>query len=129
MSSPAVNVSLVLLGRELTDTSIKLIYNATNATAVEISDIGAILSTKTINGVRTVVLTLNDTASTYAAQGQTLNVSYNYEPDGYLERAVDRNIVGLITLFGALATMVFVFVVFIQFGSLGNLMNSIRRKQ
>ncbi len=117
----AVNTSLSLVGRELTDSPSATTWNATNESdATNQQNNGITLSTATVNGIRTVVLTLNDTAEDFV--GDTINVSYIYEPDGYLERAVDRNIVGLITLFGALGALVFVLVVFIMNGSLGRLM-------
>ncbi|KKK89453.1 hypothetical protein LCGC14_2732940 [marine sediment metagenome] len=117
----AVNTSLTLVGRELADVPAATTWNATNGTdATNQQDNGITLSTATVDGVRTVVLTLNDTASDFV--GDTINVSYIYEPEGYLERAVDRNIVSLITLFGALGALVFVIVVFIMNGSLGRLM-------
>ena len=116
-----VNTSLTLLGRELADSPSATTWNATNGSdATNQQNNGITLSTATVNGIRTVVLTLNDTASDFV--GDTINVSYIYEPDGYLERAVDRNIVSLITLFGALGALVFVLVVFIMNGSLGRLM-------
>ncbi len=125
----AVNTSLSLLGRELADVPVATTWNATNGTgATNQQNNGITLSTATVGGVRTVILTLNDTASNFV--GDTINVSYIYEPAGYLERAVDRNVVALITLFAALGALVFVIVIFIRDGSLGVLIgNKFRRRK
>ncbi len=124
----AVNTSLTLLGRELADVPVATTWNATNGTdATNQQNNGITLSTATVSGVRTVVLILNDTASDFV--GDSINVSYVYEPAGYLERAVDRSVVGLVTLFGALGALVFVIVVFIMNGSLGALIGKTGRRK
>ncbi len=120
ITAPAVNESVAILGRELVDGTTPITLNATNASALTLQAVGVFIDTRTINGVRTVALNVNQSGVDFA--GLDINSTYEYEPDGYLERAVDRNIASLITLFGALAVLVFVIVVFIQNGALGRMM-------
>ncbi len=127
ITAGAINVSVALTGRELIDGDTPITLNASNTSALTLQTSGVTITTKIVNNVRTVALTVNDTASVWV--GTSINVTYNYEPQGYLERAVDRNVVALITLFAALSIMVFAVVIFIKFGTLGNFMDGIRRKQ
>ena len=118
----AINTSLNLVGRELTGSPSATTWNATNGTdATNQQNNGITLSTKTVNGISTVVLTLNDTATNFV--GQTINVSYIYEPDGYISNAGGRSVTSLILIISALAIVVFVIVVLFKFGSINNLVN------
>ena len=72
-------------------------------------------------------MTVNDTASDFA--GTSVNVTYNFRPDGYLNNSGARSVSLLIIIFAALALMVFVVAIFIKHGSMGSLMNSMGRKK
>ncbi len=114
----AVNVSLDLTGRDLV-TATSVTQNDTSAIVT-----GAILSTGTSSttGLRSVQLTLNDTASGFV--GKTVNVTYTYKPDGYLNDLASRSVLLLVILFAALGVLIFVIATFIKLGSLGELMRT-----
>ncbi|KKN69652.1 hypothetical protein LCGC14_0439550 [marine sediment metagenome] len=98
---PAVNETLDLGGRTLL-TSVSVV----NSTGFEVD--GMFLQTGFTNGgLRSVQLTINQTAS--AEAGNSGNVSYTYEPDGYVSGGT-ASITLLIVLFAALAGLVFVVV-------------------
>ena len=124
ITAGGINVSVAILGRQLVDGNVPVTLNATNTSALTLVGEGVIVATKTVNGVRTVALTVNDSGVAWV--GLPINVTYAYQPDGYLGSSTDRAIVGLVVLFGALGAMVFVVVVFMTNGSLGRLMG---RKQ
>ena len=115
---PAVNATTDLTGRDLiTETAI---VNVTNGSQ-DLSGQGVYLQTGTgASGLRTVQITTNDTGSSLA--GLSVNVSYTYNPDGYISDAGSRSITLLILIFGAVAIMLYVVFQFIKYGSLGKLM-------
>lgn len=115
VTAPAVNASIDLLGREF-------ISGGNVGNASDNTIIGAIIETGTsaTTGLRTVRLRINDTAAGTA--GLTVNVSYVANPDGYLSDLSSRAVASLILIFGALAILIFVIVVFMKEGSLGKLM-------
>ncbi|KKN59061.1 hypothetical protein LCGC14_0546160 [marine sediment metagenome] len=121
-TAPATNASIALTGRELIGTPVT--QNASNVTGLTLQDLGVFIDERIINGIKTVALTVNQTGSAFV--GETINVTYEFGPDGYLERQSDRSIAGLIVLFGALAGVVFVLVVFIKNGSFGDLISRVR---
>ncbi len=117
VTAPAVNATLDLNGRTLIlQNDVSEASNASN------TSVGLLLQTaiSSTTGLQTVQLTLNDTAVAFA--GASVNVSYTFDPDGYLSNSGARAIALLILIFGALGIMVFVIVVFIKEGSLGKLM-------
>ena len=111
----AINTSLAVEGRDLI--ALTSIINETNIT---LDDVGLSLSDGLVNGVKTVILTANDSASDLV--GDEVNLTYTYNPDGYISIAGGRSIASLIVIFGALAILIFGFVVFMKNGSLGRLM-------
>lgn len=112
---PAVNTTLDLLGRGLV-TRLSVL-NATNGTALD--NINFVLQTGTgTDGLNSVQLTLNDSASEFV--GFTVNVSYTYEPSGYVSDTGGRAVTLLITLFAALAILIFVIVSLFS-GTLGEM--------
>lgn len=113
-----VNATLDLTGRQIVTTV--AIVNATNGTKTLVGLGGSLQTGIGSNGLLSVQLLLNDTASAYA--GQSINVSYTANPDGYISDSGGRAIARLILIFGALAIMVFVFVVFMKEGTLGKMM-------
>lgn len=118
VTAPAVNATLDLLGRTLvSQTAVTEASNVSNVSS------GLFLQTGTAtNGLQTVQLVVNDTAGQFS--GTSVNVSYVMQPDGYLAQAGARSIAALILIFGSLAIMIFVIVVFIKDGSLGEMMRS-----
>ncbi len=115
VTAPAVNATLDLTGRSLiSETDVSEASNASNTSN------GMFLQTRVgTDGLLSVQLTLNDTASAFA--GVSVNVSYTYQPEGYLADSGARAIATLILIFGALAILVFVIVIFIKEGSMGKL--------
>lgn len=121
VTAPAINATIDLTGRTLL-TSV-LVINASNESSP--NNNGLILQNGIgTNGLNTVQLTINDTAGSYA--GISVNVSYTYQPEGYIQNASARSVTLLIVLFGALAALVFTITVFIREGSLGKLIRGER---
>ncbi|KKN65945.1 hypothetical protein LCGC14_0476480 [marine sediment metagenome] len=118
----AVNVSVATTGRDLV--GVGLVTNSTNASQGQFT--GLIISDGLISGSKTIFITANDTATDQV--GETVNVSYTYNPDGYLTDSGTRSIATLIILFGALAALIFTIVVFIKNGSLGEIMRGTRSR-
>lgn len=116
VTAPAVNATLDLTGRTLIFGL--EVYNSTNVTPITVP--GGILQTGVgTNGLQSVQLTLNDTAAAYA--GQPVNVSYTYQPDGYLQNSGARSLTLLIVIISALAVVVVV-IVYLFRGSLAQMM-------
>ncbi len=106
---PTVNTTLALDGRELL--SQISIENSTDGAAVP----GMTLQTaEGSNGLLTVELTVNDTAAAFAAT--SVNLTYTANPDGYIG-GNSRSIYLLVTLFGALAILVFIVVTLLKPGA------------
>ena len=127
----STNGTTLLLLPELQGKSVSdvVVYNGTNEVIVASGNYT--IFNKHINasnGVETVKINVSGVA---IYQGEGWNISYTYQPNGYLERSGDRSIANLIVLFSALSILIFVVVIFIMRGTLGELMkdNFIRRKQ
>jgi len=115
---PAVNATTDLTGRELL-TEIEIV-NATGANNTDI--VGLFLRTGTgTNGLRSVQLVANDTAS--GIVGVSVNTSYTYNPDGFVSTAGGRSITNLIPLFAALAIVIFIIVMLFKSEAMINLLN------
>ena len=121
VTASAVNVTLDLTGRDIL--TVIDIYNATNESVQSYIGNGTniVSGTSTTTGLRSVQLVLNDTEAGPSIAGTTVNVSYTANPDGYISDLGARSITLLITLFAALAILIFVVVVLMKEGSLGNL--------
>ncbi len=116
LTAPAINGTLDITGRELI-TAIE-IYNGTNSTQTLIGLGGALRTASVSGGLLSVQFTLNDSAASYS--GKPVNVTYTYNPDGYITDASARSITILIILFGALGILIVV-LVFLFRGSFGEL--------
>lgn len=116
----AVNVSVDLTGREFIEGTDRII-NDSDDTINDYHENGINIETITsaTTGLRTVAVTVNDTNVSMASH--TANISYEYRPDGYISTAGGRSITNLIVLFSALAIVIFVIVVFIKHGAMGEL--------
>lgn len=117
VTSAAVNTTLDVTGRQLLTTV--QIYNSSNFTDSLVNSGGSLQTGAGSSGLLSVQLLLNDTASAYA--GKTINISYTANPDGYLSLGSSRSIANLIIIFGSLAVLIFVIIVFIMNGSMGKL--------
>jgi len=62
-----------------------------------------------------------DTAAANGLASKLVNVTYTGQPDGYISESSSRSTAKLITLFGAIAILIFIIVVLIAQGSLGRL--------
>ncbi len=119
VTMPSINGTLDLTGREIVSTI--EIYNATNASQSETTELnGSSLVTGITRGLNTVQLTIDDDSGARYA-GSEVNISYVYLPEGYVSDSSARAVTRLITIFGALAILIFVIVVLIKNGSLGEL--------
>lgn len=115
VTAPAVNGTLDLTGRELVGTGIA--KNATNITGSDLTNLGVFVQSGTgSNGLLTVQLTLNDTGVAFAAK--SINVSYEYNPDGYLSNSGARSIATVSLIIFALAILMFVIMRFMKEGSM-----------
>ncbi len=117
VTGAAVNTTLDLTGRQILTTV--HIYNSSNFTESLVNSGGSLQTGVGSNGLLSVQLLLNDTGSPYA--GETINISYTANPDGYLSDTSSRAIALLIVIFGSLGVLIFVIVVFIRDGSMGRL--------
>lgn len=121
LGTGGLNTAVDLPGRELV-TLIEL-YNATinsSASAVDIANHVWLRTATGSDGLLSVQVVTNGTGG--HVNGSTVNVSYIMNPDGYLSDGGARAINRTTLIMAALAIVVFVIVVFIGSGSLGNLM-------
>lgn len=123
VTAPAVNASVALSGRELIGTA--TVQNGT--TNISLEGAGVFVNESVINGIKSVRLNVNQTGAGFA--GTPVNVTYTAGADGYLERSVDRTISNLIPLFAALAILIFVLVIFIMNGTLGEFMKGFTKRE
>ncbi len=117
VTAAAVNVTLDIPGRELISTI--EIYNSSNTTQTLIGQGGSLQTGVGSDGLLSVQLLLNDSAASFA--GEDLNLSYTANPNGYISDGGGRSVTNLIIVFAALAILIFIIVVLIKFGSLGEL--------
>ncbi len=122
VTAPATNNSLALTGRELVSGTTPITTNSSNGTSANLQLEGVIVETTIINGIETVALRINQTGDSFA--GTPINVTYDFQPGGYLSSSSDRAIAALIVIFGALGALIFVLIVFIKDGTLGRFMRS-----
>lgn len=94
---PATGSKLILTGQEYATTAI--ITNATSGTTVPTTNYTIAEEVRTTDGYKGIVVTSlgNDYSS------RSVNVSYGYYPDGYVDNSAGRSITGLIVLLGAIA--------------------------
>ncbi len=125
VTGPAINATTDLNGRTLL--TVTNILNATSNNTIfgNASVGGVILQTGTgTGGINSVQIFINDTGTAFV--GTSIRVAYTYEPEGYLSNSGTRAIALLITIFAALAIMVFVVVVFMKEGSMGKLIGGFK---
>ncbi len=113
--APAINVSLAVEGRDLIE--VTAIINGTNTSLLTN---GLSMTDGVLDGVKTVILNVNDSSG---SSGNAVNLTYTYNPDGYITSSGGRSITRLILIIAALAIVVFVIVVMFKFGSINNLVN------
>jgi len=113
---PAAGEATDLYGRELID--IIEIYNETDEDMTQ-ENITLRTAISDTTGLLTVQIYQNGTDSIY--NGDDANISYTFKPDGYLNLAGARGVHALTIIMSALAILVFVIVVLIKQGSLGEL--------
>ena len=65
---------------------------------------------------------LQTTTASSTAAGQSINVSYSYEPQGYMRESSSRTVALLITILGALAIVLFVLMSMWKSDSLQNIL-------
>ncbi len=123
-TSAAVNSSVTLPGRANTTTI--TIVNASNAS----QDFSAnfTVDTSDAQGVLGVFLVTRDVTGV-GFPAVSINVSYTYEPSGFLQNSGARNIAALIVIMSALAMVVFVVVMIFKFGSIRELTATFNRRR
>ncbi len=121
-TAPTLNFSeggfTALEGRQHTNGT-QIVSNATGAiTSGPVQNFTLVSERSPTSGLQTVMLIMN--TSTHA-NGTDVNVTYEYQPDGYIRESGGRSITLLIVIFSALAVLIFVIVVFVKEGSMGKL--------
>ncbi len=98
VTTPANGTTASLTGRTLIGTA-----TVTNG-STPVASTNVTVATALVSGVETITVTVNNASFANLA----LNFSYNFEPDGFLQSGSSRAIIVLVTLFGALAALIFV---------------------
>ena len=120
VTAPAVNATLDLTGRTLIGTG--TVANTTNAST---NTSGVVIQTGTgTGGLQSIQLSVNQTANNFA--GKSVNVSYTFQPDGYLSSGVSRSVIILVVLFGALGIFITVVVILLGDASMGKIIRGER---
>lgn len=101
VTAAAANGTVSLTGRENT-TAVTIETNA----GVNVAGNFTIL-TEDSNGDLDIVLRTDDLAVTNGLNGSTVNVTYSYKPDGYVDSDGGRAFLRLVLLFAALAIAAF----------------------
>jgi len=118
VTAPADGEQLNLPGRELVGSVV--CANGSNGGNGDCS--GNYTFTDVIsNGIKTIQMntTVDGVNSGYA--GIDVNLTYTYHPDGYLSSGSSRAVTSLTVLFGAIAIVIFVLVMFVSSGTLGKI--------
>ncbi len=118
ITAPNNGSSISLTGREVTGTP--QAFNATDGAVVPSTNFT--LATGLVDGIATVQYTNLDSVW----NGVSVNVTYNFNPDGFVSEATTRSVILLIIIFGALAILVFVISILFKFSSLGEMVNKFR---
>ena len=122
-TSAATNSTVTLPGRS--NITAVTVHNASDGT-----DWTANFSVNTTNAQGTLGIFLATGGVTGTGfPAESINVSYTYEPQGYIRESAGRNMAALIVLFAALAIVVFVIVVIFKFGSINDMMASFNRRR
>jgi len=123
-TAAAINSSITLTGRS----------NITPITVVNASSDAAdwtgnftVSTTDSDGDLGIFLFSRNVTGAGFA--GESIGVSYTYEPFGYIQDSGARSVTLLIVIIGALAIVVFIIVVMLKFGSLREMMNSFGRRR
>ena len=98
ITTPANGATASINGRTLIGTAI-----VTNGSA-QVPSTNVTVATALVSGAETITVTVNNASFANLA----LNFSYDFEPDGFLQLSSARSITILVTLFGALAALIFV---------------------
>ncbi len=115
-----VNCTIDITGRELVAGSTSSFTNATGTQSGAITRF-ALTEGFGSSGLTSIQVLLNDTAFDEAYGGVTINITYSYEPDGFVDGGAG-SITTLILIFAALAIVIFTLISFMKTGSLGVLM-------
>lgn len=116
VTSPADGVQLNLVGRELVGSVV--CANDSGADCAGNFTFEDVIS----NGIKTIQMNTTVAGIANGYDEIVVNLTYTYNPDGYLSAGSDRSIMNLIIIFGAIAAMVFVLVEFAREGTLGKLL-------
>ncbi len=115
-TTAAVNASVVLKGRSFTGTP-----GVTNSSFDDVTAQYSFNNTILNGADHQILMVTLDEANLNSGASTLVNVTYSFQPDGYLADSGSRSMALLIVIFGAVAIIVFIFVVMIKDGSLGNL--------
>ena len=102
-TAPAANGVIDLIGQELLDTPI--VTNATSGVAIPSTNYTIAEGVSTVDGLKRIRLT---TTGACCIAGKTINITYTYGGEGYIDDAGGRSVYGLVILLGSLAIAVFV---------------------
>lgn len=96
--TPANGAYVALTGSAVVGTP--TVVNASSPTLITT---GYTIGSRVVNDKKTLVFTNNNASSV----GSVLNISYTYEPDGYITDAAGRSVTSLIVILAGLAVLVF----------------------
>lgn len=97
ITSPANGAATDLTGQDLLSTPV--VHNASTGAIIPTTNYTLSERVSPTTGLKTVYFQTDDAS----IASQSLNVSYTYGPDGYINDSAGRSIAGLITVFFALA--------------------------
>lgn len=109
VTSPANGSTAAILGQAIEGS-----VTVTNETHDDISSEFIFASSQVLNGAFTGTITTNIANNA----NKNVNLSYTYQPDGYIQQAGGRSVAGLIAVFAALAVAVFALVPALRSGVL-----------
>lgn len=102
-TAPAVNATIDLTGQDVLSTPV--VNNETSSTAVSATFYTIDEGISTTSGLKSIQYTTTDLGSSMA--GASVNISYDYGADGYIDNAGARSLTSIILIFAALAIAVF----------------------
>ena len=121
---PAVNTTLTtqLPGRQ--NVTVIVVTNGTRVLTNNFS-----INTTDAQGNLGIFWFPNDAATNESLVGDPVNLTFTYQPFGYLQDSGARSVSGLVLIFSALAIVVFVIVVIFKFGPIRDMMANFSRRR
>ncbi len=104
ITAPDYLGTIDLTGQEIIDSPTPTVYNATNITLfTQVTNYTITEAISSTTGLKTIIFTTLN-GSDFA--NESVNVSYTYGADGYIDNSAGRNLTGLIIIFLAIGIIV-----------------------